>query len=35
VVPHVCKVGGGTVVNMASLAALYGTPFALCYTNPQ
>jgi p-cumic alcohol dehydrogenase len=26
------KLGGGSIINMASLAALYGTPFALHYT---
>ena len=31
-VPHMRKVAGGSIVNMASLAALYGTPFALHYT---
>jgi len=32
VVPHMRRNGGGSIVNMASLAATYGTPFALHYT---
>lgn len=31
-VPHMRKVGGGSIVNIASLAALYGTPYTLHYT---
>ena len=31
-VPEMRKVGGGSIVNIASLAATYGTPFALHYT---
>lgn len=32
VVPHMRKVGGGSIVNVASLAASYGTPYVLHYT---
>src|ERR1700731_3015570 len=32
VVPAMRKAGGGSIVNLASLAATYGTPFALHYT---
>ncbi len=32
VVPEMRKVGGGSIVNIASLAATYGMPFALHYT---
>lgn len=32
VVPHMRKAGGGSIVNIASLAATYGLPFALHYT---
>ncbi|HEY1299885.1 MAG TPA: SDR family NAD(P)-dependent oxidoreductase, partial [Stellaceae bacterium] len=32
VVPAMRRVGGGSIVNMASLAATYGMPFALHYT---
>jgi p-cumic alcohol dehydrogenase len=32
VVPAMRKAGGGSIVNMASLAATYGMPFALHYT---
>jgi len=32
VVPHMRKVGRGSIVNIASLAATYGTPFVLHYT---
>ncbi len=32
VVPAMRKTGGGSIVNIASLAATYGTPFALHYT---
>ncbi|MCB1465940.1 MAG: SDR family oxidoreductase [Rhizobiaceae bacterium] len=32
VVPHMRKAGGGSIVNVASLAASYGTPFVLHYT---
>jgi NAD(P)-dependent dehydrogenase (short-subunit alcohol dehydrogenase family) len=31
VVPEMRKASGGSIVNMASLVALYGTPFALHY----
>jgi p-cumic alcohol dehydrogenase len=31
-VPEMRKVGGGSIVNISSLAATYGTPFALHYT---
>jgi NAD(P)-dependent dehydrogenase (short-subunit alcohol dehydrogenase family) len=32
VVPQMRKAGGGSIVNMTSLAAIYGMPFALHYT---
>jgi NAD(P)-dependent dehydrogenase (short-subunit alcohol dehydrogenase family) len=32
VVPEVRKIGAGSIINIASLAATYGTPFALHYT---
>tara|TARA_R110002110_G_scaffold115008_3_gene285211 strand:+ start:11150 stop:11905 length:756 start_codon:yes stop_codon:yes gene_type:complete len=32
VVPHMKTAGGGSIVNVASLAATYGLPFALHYT---
>jgi len=32
VVPQMRKAGGGSIVNMTSLAAVYGMPFALHYT---
>jgi 3-oxoacyl-[acyl-carrier protein] reductase len=32
VVPHLRTAGGGSIVNVASLAATYGLPFALHYT---
>jgi len=32
VVPHMRRVGRGSIVNIASLAATYGTPFVLHYT---
>ena len=32
VVPHMRKAGAGSIVNVASLAAAYGTPFVLHYT---
>lgn len=31
-VPHMRKAGGGSVVNIASMAATYGTPYMLHYT---
>ncbi len=31
-VPEMRKLGGGSIINIASLAATYGTPFALHYT---
>jgi NAD(P)-dependent dehydrogenase (short-subunit alcohol dehydrogenase family) len=31
-IPEMRKVGGGSIVNIASLAAVYGLPFALHYT---
>jgi len=32
VVPEMRNIGGGSIINIASLAATYGTPFALHYT---
>lgn len=32
VVPHMKNAGGGSIINVASLAATYGLPFALHYT---
>ena len=32
VVPHLKTAGGGSIINVASLAATYGLPFALHYT---
>src|SRR5690348_2848893 len=32
IVPEMRKAGGGSIINIASLAATYGTPFALHYT---
>lgn len=32
VVPHMRNAGGGSIINVASLAATYGLPFALHYT---
>jgi len=32
VVPHMKTAGGGSIINVASLAATYGLPFALHYT---
>ena len=32
VVPHMKSAGGGSIINVASLAATYGLPFALHYT---
>ncbi len=32
VAPHMRKAGGGSIINISSLAAAYGTPFVLHYT---